>query len=119
MKKGKMKCLYRNIPPGFHKAKIVIKDGYVEEYVCDCRMIPVGFYKAKFEDGVTGWIAVDIESGLALITERKTLKQCEEDLKVLLMNKGYKTIRNMRKKAFIKYKDIYESKEWNNEAGNQ
>ena len=36
MKKGKMKCLYRNILREFPKEKIVIKDGYVEEYMCDC-----------------------------------------------------------------------------------
>ena len=110
MKKDKIKCLFGTN----ESAKVVIKKGFVDELIIDCRPVLVGFYESKKE----GWVSVDINTGLSLLKHSKTSEQCFEETKEMLQNRGYRRIKQCRKKAKQVYKKIYESEEWNGDKKN-
>lgn len=110
-----IKCLYGR---SYDDAHVVVKEGVIEEYLCDCQPVKVGFYKGK-HDGKTVWVAVDVETGLAFGKGVKTRKQCEENTKLELMKRGYKALKRTRTSARKKLKYIYDSKEWNDGTSSQ
>ena len=110
MKKDKIKCLFGTN----ESAKVVIKKGFVDELIIDCRPVLVGFYESKKE----GWVSVDINTGLALFKCCSSAEICKEETKKHLMQKGYRHIRHCRKKAKQVYQNVYESEEWNGDKKN-
>ena len=103
MKKDKIKCLFGTN----ESARVVIKKGFVDELLIDCRPVLIGFYETK-----NGWTSVDINTGLSLLKHSKTSEQCFEETKEMLHNRGYRRIKQCRKKAKQVYQKVYESEEW-------
>ena len=104
MKKEKIKCLFGSE----ESARVVVKKGFVDELLIDCRPVLVGFYKSEKE----GWVSVDINTGMALLKHRETSEQCFEETKEMLHQRGYRRIKECRKKAKKVYQKVYESEEW-------
>ena len=103
MKKDKIKCLFGTN----EHARVVVKKGFVDEVLIDCRPVLIGFYESK-----DGWISVDINTGMALLKRCSSAENCREETKAKLLQKGYRHIKACRKKAKQLYKRIYESEEW-------
>ena len=104
MRKDKIKCLYSDGKGGTFWIE---KNGYVDEFECDCQLIEVGFYKYKEYPNPDRWIAVDIKTGLSICMTIGSRKQCVDDLKSVLLKKGYKTYKHCTKQAMIKYATAY------------
>ena len=103
MKKDNIKCLYGT----GESTKIVVKKGFVDELLIDFRPVLIGFYESK-----KGWVSVDINTGMAILTGRKTAEQSKEDTKDFLLQRGYRRFKACRKKAKQFYHNVYESEEW-------
>ena len=103
MKKDKIKCLFGTN----ESARVVIKKGFVDELLIDCRPVLIGFYETK-----KGWTSVDINTGLALWKNCSSAESCREETKNKLMHKGYRHFKSCRKKAKKVYQKVYESEEW-------
>jgi hypothetical protein len=103
VKKDKIKCLFGTN----ESARVVIKKGFVDELLIDCRPVLIGFYETK-----NGWTSVDINTGLSLLKHSKTSEQCFEETKEMLHNRGYRRIKQCRKKAKQVYQKVYESEDW-------
>lgn len=109
MKKDKIKCLFGTN----ESVRVVIKKGFMDELLIDCRPVLIGFYETK-----NGWTSVDINTGMAILVKRETAEQSREETKTFLLDRGYRRLKACRKKAKQVYQKVYESEEWLNGKGN-
>ncbi len=109
MKKDKIKCLFGDDK----SARVVVKKGFVDELLIDCRPVLIGFYETK-----KGWVSVDIVTGMSLLIGSETVEQSREKTKSLLLQRGYRRFKACRKKAKQVYQSVYESEEWLSGKGN-